>query len=88
MLTATCLAAIGWLAGASPWPLAILLTCDALLALSVLLGWAVHCRRQVPLWALVAAPLYAAAKLPIYLAFLVKRQQQWVRTERDAVKAP
>jgi hypothetical protein len=37
----------------------------------------------VPLWALFAAPLDAAAKLPIYLRFLTKRQQQWVRTERD-----
>lgn len=84
MLAVTLLALIGWLAGASPWPLVILLTADAFLAKAVLLGWAVHCRRQVPLWALVAAPLYAAAKLPIYLAFLIKRQQAWVRTERDA----
>ena len=87
MAAATALAAMAWLAGTSPWPLAILCTADAILAKSVLLGWAVHCRRQVPLWALLAAPLYAAAKLPIYLAFLAKRQQQWVRTERDAVKA-
>ena len=85
MLAVTVLAAIGWLGSASPWPFAILLTADVFLAKAVLLGWAVHCRRQVPLWALVAAPLYAAAKLPIYLAFLIKRQQQWVRTERDAV---
>ena len=83
MLTATALALAAWLLGASPAPLAILATADAALALAVLLGWAVHCRQQVPLWALVAAPLYAAAKLPIYLAFLIKRQQQWVRTERD-----
>jgi hypothetical protein len=86
MFAATALATIGWLAGASPVPLLVLLAADAALAIAVLLGWAVHCRRQVPLWALVAAPLYAAAKLPIYLAFLIKRQQQWVRTERDATQ--
>jgi hypothetical protein len=83
MLVGTVFAAVAWLVGASPVPLAILAGADALLALAVLLGWAVHCRQQVPLWALIAAPLYAAAKLPIYLAFLLKRQQQWVRTERD-----
>jgi cellulose synthase/poly-beta-1,6-N-acetylglucosamine synthase-like glycosyltransferase len=84
MLAATLLVGALWLAGASPWPLALLLAADAALGVAVLLGWAVHCRQQVPLWALLAAPLYAAAKLPIYLAFLVKRQQRWVRTERDA----
>jgi hypothetical protein len=81
---ATALAGIGWLAGAGMLPLAVLAAADALLGIFVVMGWAVHCRRQVPLWTLVAAPFYAAAKLPIYLAFLVKRQQAWVRTERDA----
>ena len=86
MFAATALATIGWLAGSSPLPLLVLLAADSALAMAVLLGWAVHCRQQVPLWALCAAPLYAAAKLPIYLAFLIKRQQQWVRTERDTIR--
>ena len=42
-------------------------------------------RQQVPLVALAAAPLYIAAKLPIYLAFVCKRRVQWVRTQRDPV---
>jgi hypothetical protein len=37
--------------------------------------------------ALLATPLYILSKLPIYVAFLVKRQQQWVRTERDAARS-
>jgi cellulose synthase/poly-beta-1,6-N-acetylglucosamine synthase-like glycosyltransferase len=78
---------LGWLAGASSLPLVIVLTAAASLATAVLLGWAAHCRQQVPLSALLAAPLYAAAKLPIYLAFLFKRQQQWVRTDRDVGQA-
>jgi cellulose synthase/poly-beta-1,6-N-acetylglucosamine synthase-like glycosyltransferase len=86
MLTATAIAAIAWLLGASSLPLLVLIATDAALATVVLLGWAVHCRRQVPLWALLAAPLYAAVKLPIYLAFLIKRQQAWVRTERDTIQ--
>lgn len=83
LLAGTGLAALAWLLGASAVALLILTVADLSLASAVLLGWAVHCRRQVPLWALVAAPFYAAAKLPIYLAFVLKRQQQWVRTERE-----
>ena len=48
---------------------------------------AAFCRKQMPLVALLAAPLYIAAKLPIYLTFLVKRQQQWVRTQRDPIRS-
>jgi len=32
---------------------------------------------------ILTAPLYAAAKIPIYLAFLIRQQKHWVRTERD-----
>jgi len=46
---------------------------------------AAFCRMQVLLVALLAAPIYIAAKLLIYLAFLMKRQQQWVRRQRDPV---
>jgi cellulose synthase/poly-beta-1,6-N-acetylglucosamine synthase-like glycosyltransferase len=56
------------------------------LGAAVLMGWAVHCRQQVPLLVLLGAPLYALGKLPIYAAFLTRRQQQWVRTERDVVR--
>jgi cellulose synthase/poly-beta-1,6-N-acetylglucosamine synthase-like glycosyltransferase len=84
VMAATALAGVAWLLGASLLPLVVLAGATKALALAVLVGWAAHCREQVPLRALVAAPFYAAAKLPIYLAFLVKRQQSWVRTERDA----
>ena len=78
------LTSLAWIAGASPWP--FLITIDSFLALlaAVFVGWTTHCRTVIPLRALLAAPLYAATKLPIYLAFLRKPQQQWVRTERDA----
>ena len=35
------------------------------------------------LTAVLLAPLYAAGKLPIYAAFAMRRQQEWVRTARD-----
>jgi cellulose synthase/poly-beta-1,6-N-acetylglucosamine synthase-like glycosyltransferase len=80
----TSIAAIAWLLGASVWPVAMLLAASAALAIAVFAGWAVYCRKQVPLWTLLAAPFYAVMKLPIYLAFLMKRQREWIRTERDA----
>jgi cellulose synthase/poly-beta-1,6-N-acetylglucosamine synthase-like glycosyltransferase len=77
------LAAAHWIAGASAIPLLIATSAVASLGAAVLAGWAIFCRQQVPLVALLAAPLYIAAKLPIYLTFVFKRQDQWVRTERD-----
>jgi cellulose synthase/poly-beta-1,6-N-acetylglucosamine synthase-like glycosyltransferase len=87
LAAATAMAGIGWMLGASAMPLAMLLAAWALVATAVFAGWAVHCRQQVPLRALVAAPFYIVIKLPIYLTFLVKRQQQWVRTERDIARS-
>lgn len=54
------------------------------LSAAVFAGWLVHCRRQVRFGSLISAPLYALSKLPIYLTFLTRRQQKWVRTERPA----
>lgn len=84
-MVAWCLAAVVAAVGLSVWPLVLFSMAGALLCSSVFLGWLVHCREQVKLSSLLTAPLYAASKLPIYLAFLVKRQQVWVRTERDVV---
>jgi cellulose synthase/poly-beta-1,6-N-acetylglucosamine synthase-like glycosyltransferase len=81
------IAAVPWLDDGSAAPLLISCGAMAALAVAVVAGWAAFCRQQVPLVALLAAPLYIAAKLPIYLAFLVKRQQQWVRTQRDPVRS-
>jgi len=91
LLTALSAAAVfataAWLLGTSAMPALILVSTSVTLAAAVLLGWAIHCRRQVPLRALLSAPFYVAAKLPIYLSFLWKRQQAWIRTERDAPPA-
>jgi cellulose synthase/poly-beta-1,6-N-acetylglucosamine synthase-like glycosyltransferase len=84
--TAIAVATVAWLLGASPIPLAMLLAAAIVLAAAVLAGWAAYCREQVPMRALLAIPFYVAMKLPIYLAFFVNRQQQWVRTERDVAR--
>jgi cellulose synthase/poly-beta-1,6-N-acetylglucosamine synthase-like glycosyltransferase len=80
---ASALLAVVVIAGGPTMPLVIAWTALAALAIAVFTGWAAFCREQVPLGALLAAPLYIAVKLPIYLAFIIKRQQQWVRTARD-----
>jgi len=81
------IAAVARVGGASAAPLLISCTAMAALGAAVVAGWAAFCRGQVPLVALLAAPLYIAAKLPIYLTFLVKRQQHWIRTQRDPVRS-
>jgi hypothetical protein len=75
--------AITWFFGVSAIPLIV--ASSALLAIgsAVLAGWAVHCRQVIPARTLLLAPLYAAWKIPLYAAFLWRRQQQWVRTARD-----
>jgi cellulose synthase/poly-beta-1,6-N-acetylglucosamine synthase-like glycosyltransferase len=83
-ITAT--AAVAWCLGASAQSLMLCMVAFGSLSLAVLAGWTTHCRRQVPLLALLAAPLYIAAKLPIYVTFLFKRQVQWVRTQRDPAR--
>ena len=73
-----------WLLGASPVPLIILGTAFLTIGIAVLAGWAVHCREKIPARTLLLVPLYAAWKIPLYAAFLWRRQQQWVRTARDS----
>lgn len=87
LLATTAITAGACLAGASTTPLIISTIAGSTLFLAVLTGWAIHCRHQVPFFALLAAPGYVAIKLPIYLAFLGKRQVQWIRTQRDVIRA-
>jgi len=86
LASAICIAWFAWLCGASIAPLAICGGASLLLMSAVLCGWAVHCRQQAPLRALIAAPFYIVMKLPIYVAFLVRPQQRWLRTERDIAR--
>jgi cellulose synthase/poly-beta-1,6-N-acetylglucosamine synthase-like glycosyltransferase len=83
LATFVALTAVSRVLGGTAMPLLITGAAIASLVAAITTGWAAFCRRQVPLVALLTAPLYIAAKLPIYLAFVFKRQQAWVRTERD-----
>lgn len=54
-----------------------------LLTLAVLVAWSGWGRKLVALHELLAVAAYALAKIPIYLRFLIRREQRWVRTRRD-----
>jgi hypothetical protein len=64
-----------------PWSLA--LASPLLLACAVLAAWARFGRAILSGRELAYAPVYALVKIPLYLKFLVRRQVQWVRSERD-----
>jgi hypothetical protein len=49
---------------------------------AVFAAWARRGRDLVALSELLSAPWYIVAKLPMYLRFIVRRQKDWVRTDR------
>jgi cellulose synthase/poly-beta-1,6-N-acetylglucosamine synthase-like glycosyltransferase len=50
---------------------------------AISLAWLRFGRADLSLKQLVSIPFYLLWKIPLYLQFLVKPQQDWVRTERD-----
>jgi cellulose synthase/poly-beta-1,6-N-acetylglucosamine synthase-like glycosyltransferase len=84
-----CIAAYAfWYCGAGSVP-GILLTCSGIAAmLSILAAWWKFGRNYIPLRYLLAAPLYALWKLPLYARFLYRPQQAWVRTDRHGSCPP
>jgi cellulose synthase/poly-beta-1,6-N-acetylglucosamine synthase-like glycosyltransferase len=52
------------------------------LAVSVGLAWLRHARHLLSLRELLSVPLYAAWKLPVYLAYAARRTSGWTRTAR------
>jgi len=66
-------------------PAILLATGSALLLSSIVAAWAAFARNTLPIGRLLAVPLYVAWKIPIYLNFIVRREKDWVRTERESV---
>jgi len=56
-----------------------------LILLSIIGAWAKFCREDIPVQTLLTVPFYILWKIPLYFAFLVKPENKWIRTERDAV---
>lgn len=54
------------------------------LALSVGLGWWHFGRHLLSACELITTPLYALWKLPVYVAYFMKKRSGWVRTKRES----
>ena len=77
-----CAAALG--TAPISWPLGIALGALGAVMLGTLVAWAAHGRRTLPLRHLLFVPLYVLGKVPLYLAFFLRRgQRSWNRTARD-----
>ena len=76
------LALTAWICGAGVGPVVVAGLLLALFLLSVLAAWFVRGRDLVRFTELMSVPWYIAAKLPVYLRFIVRRQRAWVRTDR------
>lgn len=76
------LAALVW----PMWQLAAMLSCCAALAmgLSIALAWFRYGRHLLSARELLSTPLYALWKIPVYLAYFLKKRSGWVRTKRDS----
>lgn len=78
------LAIVITIAGGSWVPTLFFATDGLLILLAILTAWAKFGREEFPLTTLLAVPVYILWKIPVYLAFLVRRQTHWIRTGRDA----
>jgi cellulose synthase/poly-beta-1,6-N-acetylglucosamine synthase-like glycosyltransferase len=76
------LALAAWSCGAGSGPIAVAGVLLAAFLLSVLTAWFVRGRDLVRFAELMSVPWYIAAKLPVYVRFIVRRQRAWVRTDR------
>jgi len=64
------------------WPMGIALTGLILLLAASLGAWWMVGRDLLSIGDLLRAPAHLVMKLPMYLKFVSRRQQEWVRTER------
>jgi cellulose synthase/poly-beta-1,6-N-acetylglucosamine synthase-like glycosyltransferase len=72
-----------WWFTASPWPWVLALVTLLMLAFSILLAWTKFGKTILSLRDLLSVPLYMFAKVSVYIKFFVKRQVEWVRSNRD-----
>ena len=68
---------VGWI------PASILGAGGILLLLSIVLAWVKFGSSELPILTLLTVPFYVLWKIPIYLAFLIRPQIDWIRTKRD-----
>lgn len=64
-------------------PVITLAIAGLLMFIAIISAWAKFGRQTIPGRALIAIPFYLLWKIPLYFSFIIKRQAQWIRTERD-----
>jgi len=70
----------------SEWiPAAISVTVGLCFLVAIMTARAKFARQDLPLLQLLTVPFYVLWKIPVYLKFLVKPQNVWLRTQRDSV---
>lgn len=72
-----------WVLGGPLLPAVLLAGGGLGVLLAVFAAWLRFGRERLPLTSLLAAPFYVLGKVPIYLAFLFRRERAWVRTDRS-----
>ena len=80
---------LGTLALAWLWPVAtaaaaLVAVAAACFGLSIGLAWYFFGRRILSARELFTAPLYAIWKIPVYIAYFMKKRSGWIRTKRDS----
>ncbi|MGB3533478.1 MAG: glycosyltransferase family 2 protein [Microcoleaceae cyanobacterium] len=71
------------------WLPAVFLSIEGVLMTSaIVIAWAMFGRERISGKTLLSVPFYVLWKIPLYFAFLIKPQKDWVRTQRDSVKTP
>jgi cellulose synthase/poly-beta-1,6-N-acetylglucosamine synthase-like glycosyltransferase len=74
---------LGYGSGFVPAAAALLALSSAMaLALAITLAWLRYARQLLSLHELLTVPLYAAWKLPVYVAYFLNRKSGWTRTAR------
>ncbi len=74
--------------GAGGTPALVSAAALGLLAVSVGLAWWRFARDRIPFRFLLSVPVYVVMKLPLYAAFLFRRENTWVRTARGSQPTP
>ena len=73
--------AVAWAFGATR-VVGVSVALTVVFAAAVMLAWAIRGRDLIRFTELLSVPIYIAAKVPIYVRFLFRRQKHWVRTDR------
>jgi len=63
-------------------PVILMISLTGIFAIAVFVAWYRFGRKIVAFKALCGVPFYILRKIPLYFSFLIKRQQDWVKTER------